>query len=100
MKQIFDLDNNVIIKFLGYDGAYPCLCFGTLKIKVNGKLYCLENALISGGSVTCDDNWNFDVETGDWEVDLSQFPELEPYKKQITELVNYNVEPGCCGGCI
>lgn len=95
------MDNNVKIEFLGYDGAYPCLCCGTLKIKVNDKLYCLQNALISGGWVMCvDDDYNFDVGTGDWEVDLEQFPELEPYKEQITELVNDNVEQGCCGGCI
>ena len=94
------MDNNVKIEFLGYDGAYPCLCYGTLKIRVNGKLYCLENALISGGRVTHDDNWDFDVETGDWEVDLTQFPKLEKYKEQITELVNNNVPKGCCGGCI
>lgn len=95
------MGNNTKIEFLGYDGAYPCLCFGTLKIKVNGKLYCLQNALISGGSVTWDDNnQDFDVETDDWEVSLEQFPELEPYKEQITDLVNSNVRQGCCGGCI
>ena len=94
------MDNNVKIEFLEYDGAYPCLCGGTLKIKVNGKLYCLDNALMSGGDVTHDDNWDFYVTTGDWEVDLEQFPELEPYKEQITELVNHNVTKGCCGGCI
>ena len=92
------MGNNAKIEFLGYDGAYPCLCFGTLKIKVNGKLYCLKNALISGGNITHDDDWDYiDIEPGDWKVSLEQFPELEPYKEQITELVNNNVQKGCCG---
>lgn len=39
-------------------------------------------------------------EEGDWEVNLYEHPELEPYKEEITRLVNENVELGCCGGCI
>ena len=25
------------IEFIDYDGSYPCLCMGTLKVKINGK---------------------------------------------------------------
>ena len=88
------------IEFVGYDGMYPCFCFGTLKIKVNGKLYCLHHAMISGGCVLFDDDWNANVLEGPWELDLEEFPELEEYKEEITELVNDNVPHGCCGGCI
>ena len=88
------------IEFIGYDGKYPCLCFGTLKIKVDGKLYCLNSAMVSGGLVTHDAEWNFDVSSGPWELRLSEFPELEKYKDEITEIVNRNVEWGCCGGCV
>lgn len=88
------------IEFIKYDGKYPCLCSGTLGIKVNGKPYYLENALISGGSVSFDDDWNEMVITGPWSVDLHKFPELEQYKEEITKVVNENVSWGCCGGCV
>ena len=27
------------IKFIKYDGAYPCLCMGNLKVKIEGDDY-------------------------------------------------------------
>ena len=80
-----------MVEFISYDGKYPCLCMGTLTIKVNGKTYWLNNKMISGGCIMRD---------GDWEIDLEKYPELEPYKEEITKVVNDNVEQGCCGGCI
>ena len=88
------------VKFISYDGEYPCLCMGTLKIEVEGKPYALEQVMQSGGSVWFDDDWNDYTDYGEWSVDLSEYPELEPYKKEITDLVNEHVEQGCCGGCI
>lgn len=88
------------IEFVSYDGRYPCLCMGTLKIKVNGKLYSFDHAMISGGYICKDDDWNMWTTQGDWEVDLSEHPELESYKEEIARVVNENVEYGCCGGCI
>lgn len=89
-----------MVEFVSYDGEHPCLCMGTLTIKVNGKTYRLKNIMSSGGLVWHDEDWNFEVEEGDWEVDLRNYPELEPYKEEITRLVNENIEHGCCGGCI
>lgn len=89
-----------MVEFVSYDGEYPCLCMGTLTIKVDGKIYRFKNAMHSGGLICKDDDWNMWAEEGDWEVNLKNYPELEPYKEEITRLVNENVEHGCCGGCI
>lgn len=89
-----------MVEFISYDGKYPCLCMGTLTIKVNGKTYWLNNKMISGGCIMRDGDWNMWSEYGDWEIDLEKYPELEPYKEEITQVVNDNVEHGCCGGCI
>lgn len=89
-----------MINFISYDGKYPCLCFGTLTISVNEKIYKFKHAMISGGCIMRDENWNMWSEQGDWEIDLEEHPELEPYREEITRVVNENVEQGCCGGCI
>ena len=89
-----------MVEFISYDGKYPCLCMGTLTIKVNGKTYWLNNKMISGGCIMRDGDWNMWSEYGDWEIDFEKYPELEPYKEEITQVVNDNVEQGCCGGCI
>ena len=89
------------IEFVSYDGEFPNLCSGTLVIKVDGKEYSIKNALISGGNVWFDDDWNDYVSSGEWSVDSDELPdELKPYIDEITEVVNENVEWGCCGGCI
>lgn len=89
------------IEFVSYDGRYPCLCMGTLVIRVNGKTYRLKNALVSGGDVLSNHDFS-DMWTvkGEWRVALYDYPELEPYKEEIARVVNENVEYGCCGGCI
>lgn len=73
---------------------------GTLIIKVNGKTYSLEYAMISGGFICRDEDWNMWAERGDWKVDLEEYPELKPYEEEVTRVVNENVIRGCCGGCI
>lgn len=89
-----------MVEFIKYDGKYPCLCYGTLSIKVNDKAYHLNNVLVSGGRVCKDKDWNMWTESGPWSLDLCDYPELLPYEEEITECVNNNVEYGCCGGCI
>lgn len=91
-----------MVEFVSYDGKYPCLCMGTLTIKVDGKAYRFNHAMISGGCICGGPytNWDMWSEQGDWEINLDEHPELEPYKEEITRVVNDNVEQGCCGGCI
>ena len=89
-----------MVEFVSYDGKYPCLCTGTLIIKVNNKTYSLEDVMISGGSICRNEDWDMWETHGDWKVDLKEYPELEPYKEEITRVVNENVRQGCCGGCI
>lgn len=95
MKRIHTLE------FVSYNGDYPNLCSGELKMKLDGKIivfptYCLS----SGGSVSFDKDWNEEVEQGDWTI--REFPKgfPEELKEYATELVNQNIPQGCCGGCV
>ena len=85
------------IEFVSYDGSYPTLCSGTLVIKVNGKEIALNHVMVSGGGCFYNDD---DVDLAPWGINLEKYPELMPYKEEITECVNSNVPYGCCGGCI
>ena len=90
----------VNIEFVSYDGEWPNLCSGTLIIKVNDKTYTFKYAMISGGSICRNEEWDMWSEQGPWELNLEEHPELEQYKEEITRIVNENVPQGCCGGCI
>ena len=91
-----------MVEFVSYDGRYPNLCRGTLKIKVNEKLYALNYCMCSGGKVWFDSSWGDHTEYGPWSINIdeSTYPELLPYVDEITRVVNENVQWGCCGGCI
>lgn len=86
-----------MVRFVSYGGEYPCLCFGILKIEVDGKLWELEDALVSNGVCGVADDGAY-CTTAPWSVDLLE--QLKPYEKEITALVNENVAWGCCGGCL
>lgn len=90
------------VEYVSYDGKYPCLCMGVLIIKVNGKTYTLNHAMVSGGRIMGGPatDWDMWAERGEWDIDLEECPELEPYKEEIARVVNENVSYGCCGGCI
>lgn len=87
-----------MVIFVSYSGEFPCLCFGVLKIEVDGKVWELENALVSNGDCGVTDDGEDYWITAKWSVDLPE--QLKPYEKEITALVNENVAWGCCGGCI
>ena len=105
----------VEIKFISYDGEYPNLCRGMLKLEINGKEYIFGKEYdwvgnkwerlpdrypafwTSGGFITA----NYTAVHDEWQLDESELPdELKQYGKQIIEVFNENVDHGCCGGCI
>lgn len=93
-------DDMPTIEFVNYTGEWPCLCSGTLTIKVDGKEYEIEH-LRSGGSVWFDDDWGDHVESGPWSIDEDDIPEeIRQYKDEIEQVANDNIPWGCCGGCV
>ena len=44
-----------MIEFFSYDGEWPSLCCGTLRIKVNGKAYEISRGIESGGGFEDDE---------------------------------------------
>lgn len=90
-----------MVKFISYDGKYPNLCSGTLKIEVRNKTYELNYILRSGGSVSFTDDWEETVTHGKWKIYKDDLPvEIQDLSEEITECVNCNIPKGCCGGCI
>lgn len=91
-----------MVEFISYDGEWPCLCSGTLVIKVNKKLYELQSPLSSTGSCGfIGDYEDSFVTKGPWEIYANTLPkELESYHDEIEKVVNENVPWGCCGGCL
>ena len=90
------------IEFVSYDGKYPNLCGGTLKLRVDGEEWESYFCLGSGGSCEIDEDGEEHVSTGPWELYRWKFEEdfTKDEIEKIKRLVNDNVEWGCCGGCI
>ena len=116
------------VKFISYTGEYPNLCRGVLTLEIDGKQYKFghnysnhhydkngngyfsdedpmnpnfDSFWHSGGSVTADKDWNWDVRQGEWEIDMDDLPQqFWDVAAEIDEVFNSNVEHGCCGGCI
>lgn len=93
------------IEFVSYTGEYPCLCVGTLTLKIDGKEMSFRGGFHSGGHCYFDEDWNGHVTEGEWEIDFD-YPEWEALnltdeeKQYIVRLFDMNVEHGCCGGCL
>ena len=86
-----------------YDGDYPCLCAGHLKVWIDDKLWDFgKYVLLSRGSVTHDEDWNFEVEEGEWSIPDYKWPKDFPehLKEKVIEKINEEIPHGCCGGCI
>ena len=84
-----------------YDGEYPNLCSGTLRVTLGrSKKVWTGFELSSGGSVWFDDDWGEHVDSGEW--DIIEWPERFPekYKTAVLEAVNSQIDHGCCGGCV
>lgn len=89
------------IALVYYDGEYPNLCSGQLIVAVNGKVWSFpSHCLSSGGSVTFDENWSENVDSGEWSV--SEWPEGFPEedKQSTLDMINSEIPWGCCGGCV
>lgn len=86
-----------------YDGKYPCLCMGHLKVYINDKKWDFgTSSLSSGGCIKRDDEWNMWAETGEWSIYDGCWPGgfPEEYKKLVLDKINEEIPYGCCGGCI
>ena len=116
------------VKFISYTGDWPNLCSGVLTLEIDGVQYKFGHEYMnyhiddngvgrftdedpdnpnypsfwsSGGNVSHDGHWNWNVETGEWKIreeDLD--PKFWDYVAEIDEVFNANVRWGCCGGCI
>lgn len=86
------------VKFISYNGKYPCLCVGTLVLEIEGERVELKNVLSSGGTCFIDNDYNEIIEKDTWSVNVPD--EYRQHKEEITDLVNENVPFGCCGGCL
>lgn len=92
------------VKFVSYDGKYPCLCFGTLVLEIDGKKVTFgekgyRRFWESGGGITLSDYGG--TTTGDWIIDVADLPdEYKKYAEEIDRVFNANVRHGCCGGCL
>lgn len=105
-------NTNSHVKFVNYTGKYPNLCSGILTLEIDGLEYTFgstwENPKTdfkkfwcSGGSVTANKDWDFNVSHDEWEIDVDDIPEqFRKYATEIDEVFNDNVDYGCCGGCI
>lgn len=88
------------IEFVSYDGEWPCLCHGKLILNVDGVEHVLNGSLVSGGSTWFDEGWNGNVIEGPWYIIFNDDYFSEKEQNYIIQLVNENVEFGCCGGCL
>lgn len=89
------------VKFISYDGKFPNYCSGKLVLLIgNKKVTFPKGCLISGGSVTLNDDWSESVTSGPWTIKDSAIPDqYKDLKAEIEKVVNSNIIWGCCGGC-
>ena len=89
------------IEFVSFDGRYPCLCAGNLRLRINGIERNLGAILHSGGNCYDMETRDYRVVEGDWYINEEDLPEdLRQYKDEIEKIANENTIHGCCGGCI
>lgn len=89
-----------MVKFVSYSGAFPNLCAGELILNIDGKdvkfpPHSIDPGGYIGGSIP-----DLYAVSGDWTINLYDYPELEPMRVEIESCINENVPHGCCGGCV
>lgn len=121
--------NTSRVKFISYTGEYPSLCSGVLTLEIDGNQYKFghnfmshhydektktwsytdedpnnpnfDSFWISGGNVSHDEDWNWDVRKAEWKIDVDELPEqFWDIATEIDAVINENIPYGCCGGCI
>ena len=87
-----------------YDGKWPCLCMGHLKVWIDDTLWDFgTHALSSGGYIEHDGYFNdWETHSGEWTIDDYSWPKdfPEDMKKAVLDKINEEIPWGCCGGCI
>ena len=105
-----------MVKFVSYDGHYPCLCTGKLVLEIDGELVTFGGSTYkwksdkdynpafwkSGGSVWFSAKWEEEhIEKGEWRLEPDDIPErYQKYSQEMINVFNENVPYGCCGGCL
>lgn len=121
--------NTSRVKFISYTGEYPNLCSGVLTLEIDGKEYKFGHNFLahhydektqtwsytdedpqnpnfdsfwsSGGCVSHDGDWNWEVEHNEWEIDVNELPEqFWDVAAEIDSVINNSIPFGCCGGCV
>ena len=121
--------NTSRVKFISYTGEYPNLCSGVLTLEIDGKEYKFGHDFTmyhfhkdindwvqededpqnpnfnsfwsSSGCVSHDEDWNWEVEHNEWEIDVNELPEqFWDVAAEIDSVINANVRWGRCGGCV
>lgn len=91
-------EDNGRVKFISYDGKYPNLCTGVLRLRIDGEVVTFtESFWSSGGCVDCE----FGCSQGEWMIEEAKLPDkYKVYVYEIDRVFNENVKWGHCGGCI
>lgn len=77
-------------------------CSERVTVSIDGNWVTLpKHSLRSGGDVWFDEHNSEHVESGPWTLAWYALPEnLSHLKSEIERVINENVCPGCCGGCV
>lgn len=92
------------IRFISYDGKYPTLCGGTLILDIDNKEYWFTNCLISTGNSNFNNIDDYIVIKNKWKFNTDYNSNYQDELSSndiniIEQLINDNIEWGCCGGC-
>ena len=86
-----------------YDGKWPCLCMGHLKVFIGETSYDFGNYVLnSGGGIHRNEDWDMWTTEGPWGIDEEEIPKDFPKDRidDLLKVINDTIPHGCCGGCI
>lgn len=96
------------VKFVDYNGKFPCLCMGTLTLNIDSKIVRFgqqekyNTFWRSGGECGFKNDYTENYITeNEWVINIDDLPdEYKKYAEEIDIVFNANVPYGCCGGCL